>query len=217
MDILISDLVNKIKKIFDSTKVLSVDTVYEKIDGNSDLMLVLTMNKFLYDNVNVIFTKFIFTCDKDKVKLTKNSFTYLFDINCEYVRINFNDIEDFGEKVKEIFEKNKFGDDIKILSKFIKSPSTLINTWFKENNISDLSVINVDLDKIPVLPCEELFFSFNIDLSNNQTVNFKLNKISNNEYNFKFKIFDNIYENKESNLNRLVTVIGDSLKNKIKM
>ena len=31
MDIIIGDLVNKIKEVFDSTKVLSVESVYEKI------------------------------------------------------------------------------------------------------------------------------------------------------------------------------------------
>jgi hypothetical protein len=32
MDILVGDLVNKIKEIFNSTKVLSVESVYEKAD-----------------------------------------------------------------------------------------------------------------------------------------------------------------------------------------
>jgi hypothetical protein len=217
MDILISDLVERINKIFNDTKVLSVDSVYEKINGTSDLRLVIPINRILYDDINVIFTKIIFTSDKNKIKLTKNEFTYLFDINCEYVKIYFNDIDDFGEKIKNIFKNNKFGDDLKVLSKFIKSPSTLINTWFKDNKISDLSVINVIIEKIPILPCEELFFEFNIDLNNNQKVNLKVYKIKDKEYVFKFNIFDNIYEEKESSLNRFVEIIGNSLKNKIKM
>jgi hypothetical protein len=217
MDILISDLIEKIKQIFNSSKVLSIDSVYEKINGSSDLRLVLSMNKLLYDNVNIIFTKLIFSCDKDKIKLTKNNFSYLFDINCNYVKVNFNDIDDFGKKVQNIFKNDKFGDDIKILSKFIKSPSTLINTWFKNNDVSDISIMNVNMEKIQVQPCEETTFDFNIDLSNNQTVDLSINKISNNEYILKFKIFEDIYEEKETSLNRLVSVIGNSLKNKIKM
>jgi len=217
MEILISDLVDKIKKIFDSTKVLSIESVYEKIDNSSELRLVISMNKILYDDVNIIYTKIIFICDESKVKITKSYFTYLYDINCEYVRVEFSDLEDFGNKISNLFNKNRFGENIKILSRFIKSPATLINTWFEENKITDLSVINVNEEKISIMPCKSLFFSFKIDLSNNQTVDLTISKEKNNEYIFKFKIFNNIYEDKETNLNRLVETIGNNLKNKIKM
>jgi len=217
MDILISDLVNSIKKIFNSTKVLSVDSVYEKIDNSNELRLVISMNKILYDDVNMIYTKLIFVCDEDKVKLTKTHFTYLFDINCEYVRINFNDLEDFNTKISDIFKNNKFGDNLKILSKFVKAPSTLINTWFQKNDITDLSVVNVNEEKISIMPCKSMFFNFVIDLNNNQSVDLTISKEGDKEFVYKFKIFNNIYEEKETNLNRLVEIIGDSLKNKIKI
>lgn len=217
MDILVGDLINKIKEVFDSTKVLSVETVYEKIKSSNDLRLVVSMNKILYDDVNIIYTKLIFNTDINKSKLTKNNFTYLFDINCEYVRIEFLDLEDFANKISNIFKENKFGENIKILTKFIKSPSTLINTWFQENKITDLSVVNVKEQKISIMPCKSLYFSFVIDLNNNQTVNLTISKEDENEYNFKFEFLKNIYEEKQTSLNRLIETIGNSLKNKIKM
>jgi hypothetical protein len=217
MDILIGDLVDKIKEIFDSSKVLSIENVYEKINDSNELKLVISMNKILYDDINIIYTKLIFICDNNKTKLTKNHFTYLFDINCEYVRVEFRDLEDFGKKISNIFKENKFGENIKILSQFVKSPSTLINTWFEDNKITDLSVINVTEEKISIMPCKSLFFNFKIDLNNNQTVDLTISKENNNEYIFKFKVFNNIYEDKETNLNRFVEIIGNNLKNKIKM
>jgi hypothetical protein len=217
MDILIGDLVDKIKEIFDSSKVLSIENVYEKINDSNELKLVISMNKILYDDINIIYTKLIFICDSNKTKLTKNHFTYLFDINCEYVRVEFRDLEDFGKKISNIFKENKFGENIKILSQFVKSPSTLINTWFEDNKITDLSVINVTEEKISIMPCKSLFFNFKIDLNNNQTVDLTISKENNNEYIFKFKVFNNIYEDKETNLNRFVEIIGNNLKNKIKM
>ena len=54
MDISVADLVSKIKEVFDSTKVLSVESVYEKVENSSDLRLVISMNKILYDDVNII-------------------------------------------------------------------------------------------------------------------------------------------------------------------
>ena len=216
MDILVGDLVNKVKEVFDSTKVLSVESVYEKIGGTEDLRLVISMNKILYDDINIIYTKLIFTCDNTKSKLTKNNFTYLFDINCEYVRIEFNTLEEFSSKITNIFKENKFGENIKILSKFVKSPSTLINKWFQENKVTDISVINVKDEKISIMPCKSMFFNFTIDLSNNKNVNLTISKEGEKEYIFKFKIFDNIYEDKQTNLKKLVEIIGDNLKNKIK-
>lgn len=217
MDILVKDIIDKIKEVFNSTKVLSVDSVYEKIDNSNDLKLVISMNKILYDDVNIIYTKLIFTCDNTKSKITKNYFTYLFDINCEYVRINFTTIEDFASKIMNIFKDNKFGENIKILSTFIKSPATLINTWFEDNKIADLSVVNVNESKISIMPCKSLYFNFKIELNNNQNVDLTLSKEGESEYILKFKIFNNIYEERQSNLNNLVGTIGDTLKNKIKM
>lgn len=217
MDILVGDLVNKIKQVFDSTKVLSVESVYEKIDGSNDLRLIISMNKILYDNINIIYTKLIFTCDNSKSKLTKSNFTYLFDINCEYIRIEFATLEDFSNKITNIFKENKFGENIKILSKFIKSPATLINEWLQENKIVDISVINVKEEKISIMPCKSMFFNFIIGLNNNNNVDLTVSKEGEKEYVFKFKIFDNIYEVKQTNLKNLVETIGDNLKNKIKI
>ena len=67
----VGDLVNKIKEVFNSTKVLSVESVYEKIENSNDLKLIISMNKVLYDDINIIYTKLIFICDNTKSKLIK--------------------------------------------------------------------------------------------------------------------------------------------------
>jgi len=216
MNISIEDLVNKIKNVFDTTKVLSVDTIYEKILNSEELRLVISINKILYDDINIIYTKIIFTTDNIKSKITKNYFTYLYDINCEYVRIEFSDLEDFENKIKNIFKENKFGENIKILSQFIKSPATLINKWFDNNEISKISVTNVDNKKISIMPCKSIYFNFEISLSNNQIVDLTITKNVDDEYNFKFEIFKKIYEDKEDNLKNLVETIGENLKKYIK-
>lgn len=217
MNILISDLENKIKSVFNSTKVLSVDSVYEKIDNSNDLKLVIFMNKVLYNDINIIYTKLIFIVNGDKSKLTKNYFTYLYDINCEYVRIEFEDLEDFSKKIQNIFKKKKFGDDIKILSKFIKSPAVLVNDWLNENEVSDLSVTGFKYEpKIKIMPCKSLFFSFTINLSNNQIIDLEIYKEKDSFYFFKFNILQKYFTVEQKNLNNLVSIVGDALKNKVK-
>ena len=217
MDILISELVNEIKEAFDSTKVRSVESVYEKIENSDELKLIISMNKILYDDINIIYTKIIFFTDINKSKLTRGYFSYLYDINCEYIRINFNTLEEFSNKIKDVFNKDKFGENIKILSKFIKSPSTLINTWFQENNITDISVINVSEKKIDIMPCKSLFFNFIIEMNNNQNVDLTITKENDKDFLFNFNCNNNIYEDRDNTLKRLIETIGDNLKNKIKL
>jgi len=218
MNISVGDLVNKIKQVFDSSKVQSVDTVYERIENSEDLKLIVFLNRILYDDINIIYTKLIFISDKTKTNIVKNYFTYLFDINCEYHRINFSDVDDFSNKITDIFKNNKFGNNIKILSKFIKSPATLINEWFRENEVSDISVTGFKYEpKIKIMPCKSLFFSFEISISTSQTVKLEISKEKENKYLFEFKIFDQIYNEEQSDLNNLVQVIGNALKNKIKI
>jgi len=217
MEIIISDLVNAINSSFDSTKVLSVDSVYEKIDNSSDLKLVIFMNRVLYNDINIIYTKLIFVVDGGKYRLTKNYFTYLYDINCEYVRVDFEDLEDFKSKIQEIFKKNKFGGDIKVLSKFIKSPAVLVNEWLNENDVADISVTGFKYEpKIKIMPCKSLFFSFGVNLSNDQSIELEIFREKQDFYIFKFKILDNYITIEQENLNNLVKVIGETLKNKIK-
>ena len=217
MDIIISDLVDAINSSFDSTKVLSVDSVYEKIDDSNELKLIIFLNRVLYNDINIIYTKLIFVVDGGKYKLTKKYFTYLYDINCEYIRVDFEDLEDFKSKIQDVFKENKFGDNIKILSKFIRSPAVLVNEWLSENDISDISVTGFKYEpKIKIMPCKSLFFSFGINLSNDQSIELEITKEKEKFYIFKFKILDKYVTVEQENLNNLVQVIGETLKNKIK-
>lgn len=217
MEILISDLVNAINNSFDSTKVISVDSVYEKIDDSEDLKLVIFLNRVLYDDINIIYTKLIFIVDQDKYKLTKNYFTYLYDINCEYLRVDFDDLDDFKTKIQDIFKKNKFGENIKILSEFIKSPAVLVNEWLNENDVSDISVTGLKYEpKVNIIPCKSLFFSFVINLSNEQTIELEISKKKEDFYVFKFKILDEYETVEQKDLTNLVQTVSETLKNKIK-
>ena len=209
MDISVEDLVNKIREIFNSSKVRSVE---RKQVGEK---LVISINGILYDDINIIYTKLIFYTDDSK--LTKNHFSYLYDINCEYVRVEFSDLKDFSTKIEDLFKKSKFGENIRTLSKFVKSPATLINEWFQQNGVTDLSITNVKEEKISIMPCESLFFSFVIDLNNNQNVRLEISKEKEKEYIYQFKVFGKVYEDKQTNLNSLIETIGKNLKNNVKM
>lgn len=207
------------KKVFGDKNLSSIDITYEHIDNNDEeLKLVIIMKKlYSLEDSPIIYSKFIFVCNSEKTNITRDSFLYLYDINCKYKMVFFDDEFDLEKKLKNIVEKKIFGKNIIILSDFIKHPSFSINEWLKENKVDDISVINVVYDpKVSILPCKSLFFSFQIELSNQQKIVFNLTKEGKNEYRFDFKINNEHVMIMRNNLNYMISTIGEIIKNKIK-
>ena len=191
MEITIKEIEDSIKKIFADDKVLNTDSVYEHIEDSDNLKLVIFINKLFAEN-SVLYTKLIFVVDSCKKKLVNNSFLYLYDINCQYTSVDFSDTDDFEKKLKKIISKEKFGNNLKTLSKFIETPAFLINEWLKENNVDNINVSNVMYDqKMFVMPCKSLSFSFLITI-NNINIDFNIKKENNEIYVYTFGINDDI-------------------------
>ena len=74
-------------------------------------------------------TKLIFNCDGTKSKLIKSNFTYLYDINCEYVRVEFTNLEDFSTKISNIFKSLLSLNSFKTLSTNA-GPEATQSCWF---------------------------------------------------------------------------------------
>jgi len=218
MVISIKNIETSLKKILGTSTVQSINSVYEKIDDG--YLLVIDFKNLFCKDTNVIFTKVIFEVDKHKVYLLPNknieySFKYLYDINCNYKLQMFDSIDEFEKMFLTIISENKFGDNIKILSKFIKSPSSLINNWFSENGVRNISVYDVKLDeRYKILPCKYLFFNFLINLNDQLEINLTINKEDKSNYIFNFKIYDNTIKEERQNLSTMVQVIGETLKTK---
>ena len=213
----IKNIETSLKKVLAKASVQSIDSVYEKT--KKGYSLVIDFKNLFLNKTNVIFTKLIFEVDKDKIYLLEdnNNFQlkYLFDINCNYKVHMFSTIDDLENLLSSIFNDNKFGDNIKILSSFIKSPSYLINNWFSENKVRNISVYDVKMDeKYKIIPCKSLFFSFEINLNNQIDIDLTLKKDGNTSYVFDFKIYDDTIKEERQNLSTMVQVIGETLKTK---
>lgn len=214
MKISIEEIEKVIKSTLKDAMVLNTNSVYEKIDGSEDLKLIIFFNKVFNENSALLYTKLIFVVNHEKQDLVNNSFLYLYDLNCVYNNIDFEDIEDFKKKLRSIFKNEKFGKNILILSEFIKSPALSINDWLKENNVNELSVLGIKYDpKISIMPCKSLFFAFEISLSNQQKMELTITKEREGKYIYNFKIDDQSITLEKNNLNTLIEVIGDVLKN----
>jgi hypothetical protein len=206
----LADIEDLIKEIFEEGegKVSSVDSIYEKIDDQTN-KLVISMHHVSMGETIVMHTKFIFKTDSEKRWVIEDSFIYLYDINCTYHRIEFENKLDLKNKIKDIIESNDFGKDLQILSDFIEAPAMFLNYYMKKNNITDYSIFDVTYDpKFKTISCDKMTFDFDINVNNSYTIKLSIKKVEAQTedevdvYKFHFSLLDS---------NR--TVETDTLKN----
>jgi len=216
MKISVGTIKETVERLFDETKLSSIETIYEKMEGSDNLKLILFFHNIFYGDTNIIYTKIIFITDKDKMILTENNFTYLYDINCEYKKVEFDDMDDFKSKIKSVFDNKKFGKQIKTLSNFIKSPTTFINKWLSDNDVTSKSLIGFKYEpKITIMPCKSLFFNFVMNLNDKFEINLTIVKENSNKYELIFKIEEKTEKIEIDSLSELAEEIGSFIKHKV--
>ena len=220
MNIKISEIENMFKEIFDEEdgKVSTVETVYETPDDGNFIKLILSLHGLSTENTSIIHTKFIFKVDKDRRNLIDNSFIYLYDINCVYHKIDFDNIVDLQEKIEDIVDSGDFGEDIQILSDFIESPGMFLNYYMKRAKITDYSIFDVEYSpKFKTTPCHETTFDFKININNNYFIDLSIWKIEAEDkddvdkYKFQFKFMDDIKTVETDTINNIHYFIGSNI------
>jgi len=212
----LSELEKLIKTVFNGTKVSSVTTVYEKDKNSEQLKLVLSINNLFYEKTDVLHTKFVFLVDDKKTQLLKNKFFYLYDINCNYKEVDFEDINHLETKINGIIDNREFGNDIKDLSDITVTISGDVNEWLEENDIDEISIYSITYRPIvDNMPCKSLTFKFEINLDDERLIELRMKKIKDNEYKFTFKEGNWFYDVTITDIKGLVQTIGETLKNHI--
>ena len=220
MNIKISEIENLFKEIFDKEegKVSTVETVYETPDDGNFIKLILSLHGLSTENTSIIHTKFIFKVDTNRKNLIENSFIYLYDINCVYHKIDFDNIIDLQEKIEDIIDSGDFGEDIQILSDFIESPGMFLNYYMKRAKITDYSIFDVEYSpKFKTTPCHETTFDFKININNNYFIDLSIWKIEAEDkdevdkYKFQFKFMDDIKTVETDTINNIHYFIGSNI------
>lgn len=220
MEIKISEVEQVFKDVFDEEEgvVNSVETVYESPEEGDFLRLIISIHGLSTQDASIIHTKFIFKVDKDKRKVVEDSFIYLYDINCVYHRIQFTSVVDMKNKVEEVIQVRKFGEDIQILSDFIESPAMFLNYYMRRANITDYSVFDVEYEpKFKTQPCDQTTFDFKVNINNNYNVEVSIKKIDREEvenidsYKFQFRFMDEIHSIETDTLKNIHYFIGDNI------
>lgn len=218
----ISEIEEIFNEIFDEEEgvVNSVDTVYEKTDGDF-LKLIISIQGLTSEDVSIIHTKFIFKVDIDKRNLIENSFIYLYDINCVYHKIEFTNIVDMKKKIEDIIESNNFGEDLQILSDFIEAPAMFLNYYMRRAKITDYSIFDVEYSpKFKTVPCDKTTFDFKININNNYDLELSIQKVDieddkdeeeMNLYRFQFRFMDEIETIETDTLKNFHFFIGNNI------
>lgn len=209
---------SNLSNVFDNTKVQSLDSVYELSKDEKYFKLVFSihgLNIELEDTKNTIIlhTKFIFRTNLSKTSLSESSFWYLKDINCKYVKVNFESNNDLVDKLREIITENDFGEDIKSLSRFIaEAPNSSINDFLHKNYNDEFTVTNTMYNpSFKITPCNDITFDFDFELNNGEhNIKLSIKKESPN-YKFYYYIGNEIKEIDSEFLSPLPQLIGDHL------
>ena len=217
----ISEIEELFKEEFDDEQgvVNSVESIYESPLEGDFLKLVISIHGLVTEDTTIIHTKFIFKVDLEKRKTVEDSFIYLYDVNCVYHRLDFENIIDLKEKITNIIESKDFGEDLQILSDFIEAPAMFLNYYMRRHKITDYSIFDVEYQpKFKTTPCNKTTFDFNININNNYDMDLSIYKIDRDEkdheidsYKFQFKFMDDIETFESDTLSNLHFFIGSNI------
>jgi hypothetical protein len=219
-NIRIQELEQAFKEIFQDVegKVNSVDTVYEMSEKEDYYKLVISIHNLSVEETLIIHTKFIFKTDTEKQFVIEPSFLYLYDINCIYHKVDFDNVIDLKTKVEEVIKSNDFGEDIQILSDFIEAPAMFLNYYMKRSKITDYSIFDVEYSpRFKTTPCDKTTFDFKININNNYIIELSISKKQREKdedydtYKFRFKFLDEYKTVENDKLNNIHFTIGSNL------
>lgn len=221
MKIKISEIEEVFKEVFkeEDGVVKAVETLYEKPKKDDDfLKLIISLQGLSTEDTNIIHTKFIFKTDVDKHDIVEKSFIYLYDINCVYHKVEFDNTIDLKEKIEGIIDTNNFGEDLIILSDFIEAPAMFLNYYMKRAKIEDYSIFDVEYEpKFKTKPCADTTFDFKININNNYNIELSIYKVDRendddvDHYNFQFRFMDDIKTYETDDLKNIHYFIGSHL------
>jgi hypothetical protein len=217
----IAEIEQTFKDIFEEEEglVQSIETVYETSQDEKFYKLVISIHGLSIEDTLIIHTKFIFKVDLDKRNLLDSSFIYLYDINCNYRKVDFNNIVDMKNKIEDIIQSNDFGEDIQILSDFIEAPAMFLNYYMRRAKITDYSIFDVKYEpKFKTTPCDKTTFDFEVDVNNNYKIEVSIYKIDrksddeeNDAYRYQFKFMDDIETIENDTLRNIHFTIGSNI------
>lgn len=212
----LSEVEKVFRNVFDDSKVSSVKSLYDIDEDTKETKLIISINNLFFEETNIIYTKFIFPVDNKKTKLKKNKFYYLYDINCNFKEVSFNDTTELQTKLFEILNNKTFGSDLTDISDISISITTQTNEWLRINNIDTISVYSIKYQPlVDNIPCDSLFFRFEINIEDTRFIELNIRKNEDSEYKLSFNEGKWFHSVTIEDINGTIQTIGETIKNYI--
>ena len=120
-------------------------------------------------------------------------------------------------KLAQIVTENKFGSNVKNLSKFLINPTMTLNEELFEKEVKNCTVFDFEYDPhYSILPCKLINFDFKFDVNNAYNVSLNLKKEEAGEFVYKFQLDEKFDEVKMKDLDNVPGVIVEYLKKIVK-
>jgi hypothetical protein len=216
----ISEIEQVFKDVFEDEqgKVGAVESVYEMSKDEKFYKLVISIQNLSTKDTSIIHTKFMFKTDLKKKQIIESDFLYLYDINCIYHKVDFENVVDLKKRIEDIIESNDFGQDIQILSDFIEAPAMFLNYYMRRSKITDYSVFDVEYEpKFKTQPCDQTSFDFKININDNYMFELSITKKESESkdepdiYKFQFKFLDEYKTVENDTLTNIHYTIGSNI------
>ena len=209
--ITLSEIEKVFREVFDDTKVSSVKTLYDK--SEKEIKLIISINNLFYNETNIIYTKFVFDVDDTKEFLKKNKLYYLYDINCNFKEVKFNDIEDLRIELFKILDGEIFGSDLKKISNLNVHLSSNVNEWLSDNGVDNTSIYGIKYQPlVDNISCDSLFFRFDINVKDLYLIDLNIRKNEDEEFKLSFNKGDWFHHITLSDINGTAQAIGETIK-----
>lgn len=206
----------KVLEFFKDSQVVKTSSVWEKFEDGKGYKWVLVLHNLNWGEAIVIHTKFILKTDINKKDLIQKQFSYLYDMNCKYRYVDFEDVNDLELKLTQIITENKFGENVKSLSTFLTNPAMKLNDFLFKKEIDNYSVFDFEYDPhYSILPCKLINFDFKFDVNNTHKIELNLKKEENNKFVYRFKMDDAFTEIETDDLMNIEGIITQYIKSKI--
>jgi len=210
----LAEIEKTFKNVFDETKVSSVKSLYDVDEEKNETKLIISINNLFFGDSVILYTKFIFIVDDKKRMLKENKFSYLYDINSKFKEKTFNDISELEEELNSILVNDEFGEGIKKLSNNSVSLTSKTNEWFSKNGVNNISIYSIKYNPlVDNIPCESLFFRFEINIDDSRFIEMEIKKNQDNEFKLSFSEGDWFHHVYLEDLDGMVQVIGETIKN----
>lgn len=172
----VNEALKILESVFGDEKAITAKSVWEK-DGEK-YKYVLTAHGLLSGNKPVLLSKFILWADENKLELVSKNLTWLYDVNCVYRSVQFDNETSLKSAAEKILKDYVFGNNLRTLSELsLLGTASKMNDCLAGKGIKNMSVHSFTYQPLhTVKPCEATTFDYKLSLNGEHEIQMSVRK-----------------------------------------